>query len=328
MTDTATPETAPDASAPLDIRHAHVMGLLNTEPKETEAEAPESEVTEPEGDTSEPEDEGQESDEQTEPETEEPETPQTYRVKVDGEEVEVTLEELQKGYSRTEDYKRKTAALAEERRAKEAEISAELQKAREAAQKYLDDFSNANADRALLDEARQIDWTRFAQEKPAEYIAARAKVEAAQARLQAAEQERLRIQQSYTAEQMQKAAESIPEFADEKTRPDYVRKVVTYLSENGFTQEEMADLKDARTLKIVHDAMRFREAEANRTKALKELAEKKVPPKVMDPTRRLSANASAESKRSLKAQIAKTGDMRERAALIAKFHSLYPKEKS
>lgn len=39
----------------------------------------------------------------------------TYKVKVDGEELEVGLDELLNGYSRTADYTRKTQALAEER---------------------------------------------------------------------------------------------------------------------------------------------------------------------------------------------------------------------
>src|SRR5262245_27338250 len=41
--------------------------------------------------------------------------PQTYKVKVDGGEIEVTLDELQAGYSRHSDYSRKTQALAAER---------------------------------------------------------------------------------------------------------------------------------------------------------------------------------------------------------------------
>jgi hypothetical protein len=45
--------------------------------------------------------------------TEEQEQPQVFSVKVDGKEVEVTLDELQKGYSRTQDYTRKTQQIAE-----------------------------------------------------------------------------------------------------------------------------------------------------------------------------------------------------------------------
>ena len=54
--------------------------------------------------------------EPTEPAAEAPETDvEKYTIKVDGEDVEVTLEELLAGYSRTSDYTRKTQALAADR---------------------------------------------------------------------------------------------------------------------------------------------------------------------------------------------------------------------
>ena len=45
--------------------------------------------------------------------TEETQEPQSYTVKVDGQNVEVSLEELQAGYSRQADYTRKSQVLAE-----------------------------------------------------------------------------------------------------------------------------------------------------------------------------------------------------------------------
>jgi predicted ribosome quality control (RQC) complex YloA/Tae2 family protein len=47
---------------------------------------------------------------------------QTYTVRVDGEEVEVTIDELLSGYSRTQDYTRKTMALADQRKSLETEL--------------------------------------------------------------------------------------------------------------------------------------------------------------------------------------------------------------
>src|SRR6056297_3425891 len=48
---------------------------------------------------------------------------QTYTVRVDGEEVEVSLDELLSGYSRTQDYTRKTMALADQRKSLESELN-------------------------------------------------------------------------------------------------------------------------------------------------------------------------------------------------------------
>lgn len=50
----------------------------------------------------------------------EAEKPQLFKVKVDGEDVEVTLDELLNGYSRRADYTKKTMAVAQERKSLEA----------------------------------------------------------------------------------------------------------------------------------------------------------------------------------------------------------------
>jgi hypothetical protein len=67
------------------------------------------------------EDETSEEQSGEEEEPEEQEQPQTFTVKVDGKEVAVTLDELQKGYSRTQDYTRKTQQIAEVRKQVEQE---------------------------------------------------------------------------------------------------------------------------------------------------------------------------------------------------------------
>ena len=97
-------------------------GMLGSEEPQGQPEAPEAQETE---ETQEYEaaqdDEGEEYEEEVQ------ETPK-YRVKAGDEELEVDLDELVKGYSRTADYTRKTQALAEQRKA----IEAEAQKVQEA----------------------------------------------------------------------------------------------------------------------------------------------------------------------------------------------------
>ena len=75
------------------------------------------------GEGDEPDPKSEKSEGEEEPPAEEPEKPQTYRVKVRGEEIEVTLDELQRGYSRTRDYTEKTQELAEQRRKFETDLA-------------------------------------------------------------------------------------------------------------------------------------------------------------------------------------------------------------
>ena len=53
--------------------------------------------------------------------------PSTYTVKVDGKDVEVTLDELRSGYSRQADYTRKSQVLAEQRQKADEELAATQQ---------------------------------------------------------------------------------------------------------------------------------------------------------------------------------------------------------
>ena len=95
------------------------------EDAESEADAEEDqEVLEAEA-----EDDGEPTEADEESEDEEDEEPETYTVKVNGEEEQVTLEQLRSGYMREADYTRKTQAVAEQRKGLDAQaeqISARL----------------------------------------------------------------------------------------------------------------------------------------------------------------------------------------------------------
>jgi hypothetical protein len=86
--------------------------------KKTAPEEADSEAAADEGDA--PAEEPTETVEDTEEESEESadaEAPAVFLIRVDGEDVEVTQDELAKGYSRQADYTKKTMALSEERKA-------------------------------------------------------------------------------------------------------------------------------------------------------------------------------------------------------------------
>jgi len=110
-------DTNPQGSAKtVDDAAAQIFGMLEPEQPEGQAEAQAEEVTE------EYEAQAEESeDEPSEEVQEEVQEPQRFRVKVDNEELEVDLDELIKGYSRTSDYTKKTQNLAEQRKAVESE---------------------------------------------------------------------------------------------------------------------------------------------------------------------------------------------------------------
>jgi len=119
--------TNPQGSVDTSVRGAANAFMSFLEPQSEEAQAQPEAVQEPEqleeysaADDSESEEQDV-SAEEAEIQEEEVEELPRYRVKVSGEEVEVTLDELLNGYSRTADYQKKTQSLAEQRKAVEAE---------------------------------------------------------------------------------------------------------------------------------------------------------------------------------------------------------------
>lgn len=302
MTDTATPETGPvDAPASLESVTAEFEAGGGESPADTLEEVTQElvkDTEEKDGDSEqepgEPEDvtepaEGEPEPEEGNPEeqTEEPK----YTVKVNGEEREVPLSELLNGYSRTEDYKAKTTAVAEERRAVEAQ-KATLEPTLQAQYaNQLEEAINvfAQSDPVLL-EAQNINWEALKQQDPAAYVQAQ---DAVQQRLSAiqgarAEVERVRRatqqQQQVQAEQeraqrFDKAADEIvkqrPELADEAKFREFAGDTVEFLKQDGFAPEEILDALDHRVLKLADDARRWRAHVA----AQKSLPERKVVPK-------------------------------------------------
>jgi hypothetical protein len=326
MTDTATRESGPvDApasvesivaeleaggEAPADNLEEVTQKLVN-DTEGAAGDSPEEPGTEDEA--TEPDEESQEPDEGTPDE-------EMFTVKVNDEEIQVSREELLKGYSRLEDYKAKTAAVAEERRAVESEkasLDANL-KAQYANQ--LEEATNLFAQfDPVLATAQNINWEALKREDPAAFVQAQ---DAVQERLNAiqrmnahVEQVRQQTQQHEQqamererAERFDRAADEIvkqrPELADEAKFKAFAGETVEFLKGIGFTGEEIVDALDHRVLALADKARRWDAHEA----AQKALPEKRVVPKSAvkpltsdgsgssQPRPRFPANATRERK--------------------------------
>jgi hypothetical protein len=122
-------------------------------------------------------------------EEEQPETPRYY-VKVDGEEQEVTLDELRNGYQRQADYTRKSQALAEQRKAYEANLQA-IQSEREQYSQALEMM--AAQQKNELSQYENIDWKALKEDDPMEYMEKRLEYQDARDQLARVQQEQQRV---------------------------------------------------------------------------------------------------------------------------------------
>ena len=246
------------------------------EKEQVEMEAEESEEVEASS-----EDYEDESAEETVEQVEEEQETPKYRVKVDNEEVEVTLDELLQGYSRTKDYTKKTQALAETRKSVEAE-KAKIEEAKQLRDTYaqrlqvIEQMLSQPSDEENLAELKETDPIGYAI-KVAERAEKEKQLQAVQAERQRLAQQQQQEQQEalkqHLASEAQKLKEWIPEFKDEAKAEVTRRQIKEYAKSIGFTDQELANVYDARAVQTLYKAMKYEAMVKGKTMATKKVAE-------------------------------------------------------
>ena len=319
---TMTPE---DGSGTLTVgQAANAFESLMDTPANSkeESEGVEQEPVEAEAQEAEPEVEATEE-EQEDDETEEEEQPR-YKVKAAGEEKEVTLDELVKGYQLGADYTKKTTEVAEQRKANEAERAA-IEEAKYARDTYAQRLQAL--EQFITSQTPQEDLSYLKENDPIGYAVKVAELSEKKDQLNAirAEQYRIgQIQQSEQAQAMQqrvaqeaqKLTAVLPEFSD-PTKGETVRKEIrNYGKTLGFTDEELSQVYDSRHVVTLHKAMMYDKLQKSKPAVTKKVNEA---PKMLKAG---SANTKESNKDTIKKQsqqLRQTGRVRDAAALFEQF---------
>lgn len=243
-------------------------GRLEETPEvQVEASAPETEADDEEvyeAEASEDDDEGEyELEEGDEEEVEE--QPEVYTVKVDGEEFEVTQDELLSGYSRTKSFTKRSMELAEQRKAFEQEA----EQVKQMRDMYAQQLEQVQGQLQQAIPEQEPDWAALAKEYPAEdLIVYKAQLDQQKEQARHVEAERQRIQQEQAQEQQvfrQKHLEAqrgemldrIPSWSNEDTRNTERQEVIKYAQSRGFSQEEVSQASDARAIELLYKAWQW-----------------------------------------------------------------------
>ena len=198
---------------------------------------------------------------------------QTYTVRVDGEEVQVTIDELLSGYSRTQDYTRKTMALADQRKSLETELD-QIRQERAQLTQVLEQID-------VQDQEQEPNWEALYQQDPQQWAVQRemwrtkqerkrALVEEKQRLLQAQESDKQRIVAQFVEQERGKLNEVLPQWRDEKVAKAEKAKVADYAKKIGFTDQEIAQFYDHRAVTTLYKAMKFDELNGGKPKAKKQ----------------------------------------------------------
>ena len=251
-------------------------------------------------------------------ETEEEEKPaEVYTVKVDGKEVEVTLDELQKGYSRTQDYTRKTQQIAETRKAVEAEASAIRAEREQYAQllgalKQQLESTEAPVDMDRLYNEDPIEWVRQSEvmRQKQDKLAA---IQSEQQRLsQLTAQQRAQEMQAHLASQQEALIQAVPEWKDSKKAQAEKALLVEFGKKIGFSDDELKNVYDHRAVIALRKAALYDQMMSKRGQ-IKPVVNNG--PRTAKPSAAGRVSTTTESTRA-KQRLAKSGRVNDAASAI------------
>lgn len=288
----------------------------NSEEYETEAAEEEYEATEDET-------EYEEVDYEVDEEVSEIETSPSYTVKIDGEEIEVNLDELRNGYQRQADYTRKSQSLAEQRKAYEANLQAVQQEREQYAHILGNMVQNQNAE---LSRYANIDWAELKDTDPMEYMEKRLEYQEAKEKISELQNERIRVQQQtesemaqFLQEKLQKEAELLAQALPQYTEPgsNFKDELRNYALGLGFSPQDIDGIADHRVILVLHKAMmqdKGSKVPANKSK-------KAAPRVVKAGTPQTKAQRSRRTVQAKRERLAKTGSQRDAANVFLDFIS-------
>ncbi len=253
-----------------------------------------------------------------------------YKVVVDGQEQEVTLDELTKGYSRQSDYTRKTEKLSQERKTLEEKNAEALRRSEEAKIKRDEYAQNLRMLSEQLNAEPQVDMDQLYRDDPAEYVRVKADQDKRKELLQASIQEQQRLQaekqvendkkyQTYLAEQRELLTQKLPIYADKNKGPEFVKNLTNYAKDIGYTDQDIAQLVDHRAVIMLANAYRYDKLKKANLKNKKVTKVSKVvsssSAKVQDD------DEIAKRMKSKKATLRKTGKVNDAVSVLQEMFS-------
>lgn len=245
-----------------------------------------------------------------------------YKAKVDGEEIEVDIDELINGYQRTADYTKKSQALAEQRKAIEAE-RVHLEQVKQERQAYAQKLQALNQFLSQQDQGENLEALK--ESDPIGYAVKVAERTEREKQLAVVRAEQQRIAQQQQAEQQQslqnhlkseaqKLSAAIPELSTPKG--DEVRKQIReYAKSQGWSDEELGSVYDHRAVVALYKAMKFEQLQKSKPEIQKKVSQA---PKMLKSGTSVPPTKSQQDKQ-LSQRLKQTGKVKDAAALFERF---------
>ena len=206
----------------------------------------------------------------------EEQTTDLHQVIVNGEKIDVDLEELKAGYQKDADYRRKTEELAIEKR----ELKSEEDRLKNQYSTKMEDLNSlvATLNAEINNDYNSKELDRLWDEDPTEAAKVDRRIQKRKQTIQQAQQKLREHQQTQFQEILREEQRKLhlrhPEIADPIKGATVKSNIVSYLSSKGFSNEDVSRIYDSRMFDVIMDGMNFKKAK----EAKPNLVSKKVKP--------------------------------------------------
>ena len=265
----------------------HIEGLMDTKgvitkPQEEEAQVEPKEEAKAETEVeqkpeAQPEQEAPVEEEASEDQNAiEEQTTDLHQVIVNGEKIDVDLEELKAGYQKDADYRRKTEEIAIEKR----ELKSEEDRLKKQYSTKMEDLNSlvVTLNAEINNDMNSKELDKLWDEDPTEAAKIDRRIQKRKNTIQEAQQKLREHQQTQFQEILREEQRKLhlrhPEIADPIKGATVKSNIVSYLSSKGFSNEDVSRIYDSRMFDVIMDGMSFKKAK----EAKPNLVSKKVKP--------------------------------------------------
>jgi hypothetical protein len=293
------------SQAILDVEEKDEEGYETQRPETSKSQETEAEAEAEDGD----------ADEEVEDEDES--EPQRYTVKVDGKEVDVTLDELQSGYIKQSDYTKKTSELAEQRKAMVQEAQAIQQERNQYAQAL---GQMQTETEKQLGEYKQIDWDQLREQDPMLFMQRRDEMRDLEKSIEDGHKQQQQLSAQAQQYQVHKFNADVEHGRDKllAVMPDWDDKVSKSVREfglnEGFSSEELSGITDHRSMAVLRKAMMYDAIQ--KAQPAKKKVRSDTPKYVKSGVAKSKGDVSARKRSDKTKQLKRSGAVDDAASMI------------
>lgn len=229
-----------------------------------------------------------------------------------GEKFELPVAELKNGYMRDQDYRHKTQQFAQEREQATKQVQEQFQ----TVEAYAQDYGALYALNAQVQSLEQSIPTIDKQNDPVAYFDAVTQYQMLKDQRNGVAQRLQQVQQQRGAQMQQQIAAAKQQMVEtlHKDIPGFSQALVSKLDSTagqyGYTTQDLQMVTDPRFVKVLHDAMQFRELQAKKPETVN-----KVKAAPVKPTKQASTAVASGIEKQVK-QYSQKKDLKSFAALL------------